>query len=143
MRALFRFPQIEAARTAASYKLLSDDALYAMGVAYVEEALHEMGYTVVFRSGSRDRYPQLKAQKQNGKLWWVIVGVGMYPNRPHLGEEVTKQVLKHAPEEQAKVFFAPVMFSNTRSQNLSLPSQNGSFTALFNGLIPVTKRSRQ
>jgi len=143
MRALFRLPQIEAARTAASYKLLSDDALYAMGLAYVEEALHEMGQTVVFRSGSRNRYPQLKAQKQNGRLWWIIVGVGMYPNRPHLSEEVAKHVLKHAPEEQAKVYFAPVMFINTRSQNLSLPSQNGSFTALFNGLTPVTKRSRQ
>ncbi len=143
MRALFRYPQIEAARTAASYKLLSDDALYAMGVAHVEETLREMGYMIVFRSGSRDRYPQLKAQKQNGRLWWVVVGVGMYPNRPYLGEEVTKQVLKHAPQEQAEVYFAPVMFINTRSQNLSLPSQNGSFAALFNGLILLSKRSHR
>nr|WP_321264814.1 hypothetical protein [uncultured Sphaerochaeta sp.] len=142
MRALFRLPQIEAARTAASYKLLSDDALYSMGVAYVEEALHEMGYAVVFRSGNRGRYPQLKAQMQNGRLWWIIVGVDMYPNRPRLSEEVAKQVLKYAPEEEAKVYFAPVMFINTRSQNVSLPSQNGSFTALFNGLQSVTKRSR-
>ena len=141
MRALFRYPQIEAARTAASYKLLSDGALYAMGIAYVEETLQKMGYSVVFRSGSRNRYPQLKARKQNGKLWWIIVGVGMYPNHPHLGEEVIKQVLKHAPEEQAKVYFAPVMFINTRSQNLSLPSQNGSFSALFNGLVAVTNHS--
>ncbi|MGH0052640.1 MAG: hypothetical protein ACQ5SW_04540 [Sphaerochaetaceae bacterium] len=141
MRTLFRYPQIEAARTAASYKLLSEDALFAMGVSNVEEALLEMEYEIVFRSGNRGRYPHLKVYKQQGKLWWIIVGVGMYPDHPQLSDEVAGEVLKHAPLEKAKVYFAPVMFINTRSQNISLPSQNGSFTALFNGLIPVTKHS--
>ncbi len=141
MRALFRVPQIEAARTAASYKLLSEDALYTMGVAHVESSLQNMDVTVVFRSGSRSRYPQLKVQTQKGKLWWIIVGVAMYPHHPSLNEEVARQVLKHAPSEHAKVYFAPVMFINTRSQNISLPSKNGSFTALFHGLVLVRKES--
>lgn len=141
MRELFRYPNIQAARTAASYRLLSREALHQMGVAHIEKTLKEQAFDVVFRSSSFSQYPQLKAQRKDERLLWIIVESSMYPNTPELEQEVGLQLLGHAQSEDARVLYAPVMFINTKSQNLSLPSQNGRFTALFNGFVPITRKS--
>ena len=141
MRELFRYPTIQAARTAASYQLLSREALHQMGVAHIERTLSEQHYDIVFASGSSSQYPQLKVRKKREGLLWIIVESSMYPHNPTLKVEVGQHVLEHAKTEDASLLYAPVMFINTKSQNLSLPSQNGRFTALFNGFIPVTKSS--
>lgn len=141
MRELFRYPLIQAARTAASYRLLSAEALHAMGVAHIERKLEVQHFKILFHSGRADRFPQLKASKKGESLWWVVVQSSMYPNTPSLAGEVARTVLEYAHLEDAVVMYAPVMFINTKSQNLSLPSQNGSFSALFDGFIEVKKHS--
>lgn len=141
MRELFRYPDIQAARTAASYRLFSDQALHAMAVAHVEQVLESDRFKIVFRSGSQSRFPHLKAARKDERLWWVVVEAAMYPHAPALSAEIAKQVLNHARLEKAVVMYAPLMFINTKSQNLSLPSQNGNFSVLFNGFIEVNARS--
>ncbi len=141
MRELFRLPTIQAARTAASYQLLSKEELHRMGVSHVVQKLAEQQYEVIFRSNSLSQYPQLKAQKKDNRLFWVIVKTSMYPNRPQLNAEVGENVLQFARSEKASLLYAPVMFINTKSQNLSLPSQNGRFTALFDGFVPITMKN--
>jgi len=141
MRELFRYPNIQAARTVASYRLLSDQALHMMGVAHVEQVLESRQFKIIFRSKSQTRFPQLKAIKKGEALWWVVVEAAMYPHTPSLRSDVAKEVLKAARLEQALVMYAPVMLINTKSQNLSLPSQNGNFSILFNGFIEVSSQS--
>lgn len=141
MRELFRYPVIQAARTAASYRLLSSDALHSMGVAHIERTLERQDFEILFQSGSPSRFPQLKAYKKGESLWWVVVEAAMYPHIPLLSGDVGKEVLKHARLEQAVVMYAPVMFINTKSQNLSLPSRNGNFSVLFSGFVEVSKQS--
>ncbi|ADY13569.1 hypothetical protein [Sphaerochaeta globosa] len=141
MRELFRYPGIQAARTAASYRLLSPNELHSMGVAHIERTLAQQEYKILFQSGSPTRFPQLKAFKKGECLWWVVVEAAMYPHIPQLSDDVGLEVLKYARSEEALVMYAPVMFINTKSQNLSLPSQNGTFSALFNGFIEVSKQS--
>ena len=141
MRELFKYPVVQAARTAASYQLLSQEALHVMGIAHVQRILEQQQYEILFRSEALQRYPHLKAYREGENLWWIIVGSSMYPHAPDLAADVGRQLLHQAKSEDAKVFYAPVMFINTKNQNLGLPSRNGQFTALFNGFIPISTRS--
>ncbi|MEA4860473.1 hypothetical protein SDC9_91587 [bioreactor metagenome] len=140
MRELFKYPVVQAARTAASYQLLSQEALHAMGIAHVQRTLEQQQFEILFHSEALLRYPHLKAYREGEDLWWVIVESSMYPQTPSLGSDVARQLLIHAKSEEAKVFYAPVMFINTKNQNLGLPSRNGQFTALFNGFVPITRK---
>lgn len=140
MRELFRLPNVQAARTAASYQLLSMEALHFMGVDHIQRSLEQKQFEIVFKSGDPDRFPHLKAYLQGDKVWWIVVGTAMYPQTPSLGKDVASQVLRYARTEDAKVFYAPLLFINTKSQNISLPSKNGRFTVLFDGFIPVKCR---
>lgn len=141
MRELFKYPVVQAARTAASYQLLSQEALHVMGIEHVQRILEQQQYEILFRSEALQRYPHLKAYREGENLWWIIVESSMYPHAPDLDADVARQLLHHAKSEDAKVYYAPVMFINTKNQNLGLPSRNGQFTALFNGFIPITTGS--
>jgi len=140
MRALFRTPVIQAARTAASYRLLTEGDLHLMGIRHIEKAMRQDNYEVLFVNETVDMFPQLKVYKEGEPLIWVIIQSAMYPVKPKLSRILAQQVFAHAPSEQASLMYAPVMFVNTKSQNISLPSVNGSFTALFGGFEKVTKQ---
>ncbi len=142
MRNLFRYPQIQAARTASSTKLLNPEALHTMAVAHIQQVLVEQDFSIVFKSNHSTMYPHLKAAKKDGRIWWIIVGVGMYPDLPELPEHVKFQLLNNLPDADAVIYYAPIMFINTKNQNLSLPSQNGTFTPLFNGFIKISKENQ-
>lgn len=111
-----------------------------MGIVHIEKTMQQDHYEVLFVNERLDMFPQLKVYREGEPLYWVIVQSAMYPTKPTLMRILASKVLAHAPSEQAEILYAPVMFVNTKSQNISLPSANGSFTALFGGFEKVTKR---
>jgi len=130
MRDFLRYPIIQAARTAASQRLLSMHDLHMMGILHVEHRLIDEGYEILFRNNDLGRYPQLKAYREDEALLWVVVHSAMYPKEPNLPREMARVLLHHAPEEEALIRFASVSFVNTRSTVPSLASANGLFKPL-------------
>lgn len=128
MRDFLRYPSIQAARTAASQRLLSTHDLHKMGIVHVEHCLIDEGYEILFRNNDLGRYPQLKAYREKEALLWVVVHTAMYPEQPDLPKEMARVLLHHASEEDALIRFASVSFENTRSTVPSLASANGFFT---------------
>ncbi len=127
MREIVRYPIIQAARTAASQYLMSTQDLHRMGIAHVEHRLIDEGYEILFCNYDLDRYPQLKAYREEEALLWVVVHSAMYPAEPNLPKEMARVLLHHASEEDALVRFASVSLINTRSTVPSLASANGFF----------------
>ena len=99
-----------------------------MGILQVEHRLIDEGYEILFCNNDLDRYPQLKAYREEEALLWVVVHSAMYPEEPILSKEMARALLPHASEEDALIMFASVSFENTRSNVPSLVSANGFFT---------------
>ena len=119
MRELFKYPVVQAARTAASYQLLSQEALHAMGIAHVQRTLEQQQFEILFHSEALQRYPHLKAYREGERLWWVIVESSMYPQTPSRPDVRANSL--HAKSEDAKVFYARSCSSTPRTRILVCP----------------------
>lgn len=140
-RQLFRYPVIEAARIAASNIWMSDDEIHSIGAAHIEWILTKLDYGIYNRSGTRHFFPQFRANFHDIGKWWVAVQVRMYPDEPVMPKLLVTKLYGMARETGAVLMHALVMPVNTRSMNNSLPSMNGNFTPLFDGLREITGKT--
>lgn len=123
-------------------ELMTETDIHAFGIEIVYKQLIEAGWTLesadVF--ADREHSPQITGKK-DGESAFFIVRTDLYPKRGRIeGEQVFRDLVKHANAHGASCYFASVSIANSEGkteEEMSVPVKGVAYHVAFDGLVKM------
>ncbi len=123
-------------------ELMTEADIHAFGVEIVYKQLQEAEWIIESADVYVDRttHPQIVAHKDS-EIGFFVVRTAIHPDRGRIeGEEVYRNLVRHANAHGANCYFASVSIANSEGkteEEMAIPVKGVAYHVAFDGLVKM------
>lgn len=113
--------------------------IHDFGIEVVSNYMKKDGYVIIRTNTRLGSIPQIVAKKEKQRIL-VAVNTECYPNKGELSEEIRKEMLSIAKQEEALAYFASVGICNAEAKSneeMGMPIKGNGFHVAYEGNVRI------